>query len=369
MIKRGLALSLVLGLASIAQAGAVVDLVPPCDPCAGGATVTVDILLNQDTGSDVYVRLAELHMDDTDPALVLSNFQWAFGAVGHYKDEDLAGGPAGVACAYYYEVVGDLGPNPGAQLLLPADGSQVLIGAVDVTLPLADGAYTLDVMNADESDPDLNAVVAFGFDLGDDPVTSWRAFDGNLTGGQVAINVGSAAISYVSSAPAGALPGEALASTLPRLTDNIVKLTFSGNVPAVPAAGEIEINELLAAGGFGADLSASFSFAIDGGDPTVLVIQDTSNTLQNETWYAIRNLGAWAGVSNFEVQYALVYGDSDDNARTDALDVNNIWLNRGDPAPPDSRQDVDANGRVDALDVNSAWLNRNSAAPAKPAGH
>lgn len=236
---------------------------------------------------------------------------------------------------------------------------QILVTG-SLTAPGVEGDYELRATN----------VFANVIKQGEDGNPFWAteaAGVGTVT--NLTITVGLPACSYSSSDPAGALPGDPLVSTLPRLTGNILKLTFTCDLSSVPTAGEIEINELLDGGGFGADLSSSFGFAIDGGDPTVLVIEDTSNTLSNETWYAIRNIGGWTGVSNFEVQYAVVYGDSDDNARTDALDVNNIWLNRGDPSPPDSRQDVDANGRVDALDVNSAWLNRNSAAPAKPTAH
>ena len=230
MFKRGLALSLVLGLASVAQAGAVLEFVVP--PYGAGDTVSVDIVLKQDpVGSNVLIRLAELHMDDTDPALGLSNFQWAFGAVGHYKDEALAGGPEGVACAYYYEVPGDLGPNPGAQLTLPGNGSSVLIGTIDVTLPDPfDQPAWLNVLNADDADPDLSALVAFGFDLGDDPVTAWRASDLSLSGGLYLFEPG-AGCTLDSSAP----PHD---GSLWRTANNCMELTFdAGCVLALPGAG------------------------------------------------------------------------------------------------------------------------------------
>ena len=361
MIKRGLALSLVLGLASVAQAGAVLEFGVP--PYGAGDTVTVDIFLKQDpVGSDVLIRLVELHMDDTDPALGLSNFQWAFGAVVHYKDADLAGGPAGVACAYYYEVPGDLGPNPGAQLTLPGNGSSVLIGTIDVTLPdpFDQPAY-LNVLNADDADPDLVSLVAFGFDLGDDPVTAWRASDLSLSGGLYLFEP-STACTLVSSAP----PHD---GSLWRTANNCMELTCdAGCVLAEPGAGEVEIVELLAGGGYGADLSASFTFTVVGGN--VLQIEENGTVLTNQTWYGVRNVGAWSGVDPFMIHVVVQAGDANGDGRVQFNDLS--FINTGiptDPAMCGDRKDINGDARVQFNDLSAANVSIPSDTIAKPAGH
>jgi hypothetical protein len=117
---------------------------------------------------------------------------------------------------------------------------------------------------------------------------------------------------------------------------------------------------------YGADQSANFTFTIDAGDASILWIQDNANTLPNETWYAFRNTGGWAGVGNFEVQYPVVYGNVNDSAETDVTDVTQVLANRVDPAPFDALEDLNASGAVDVTDVTITLGNRGSLKPAKP---
>jgi len=157
--------------------------------------------------------------------------------------------------------------------------------------------------------------------------------------------------------------------TLWRSRKNIVRLTFDGDLRSTPAPGEIEINELLPGGAFGPDLSASFAIDVEGG--TVLRLQDTGATLQHRKWYAIRNVGNWAGVEDFEVQYLVQMGDCDGNGIVISLDVGCVnagipcFVNCGD----DNRLDIDGDGRVISLDVGVVNGHIGSFSVPKPDGH
>ena len=371
MIRRGLALGLVLGLASVAQAGVVIDLQPTTPaPYAQGSTVTVEAYLYQaPAGVDQDLRLVEMRFTSTDPALTVQNFLWDAGFVvpGHYKDEDLVLGPSGVAVAYTYVNPAELGPNPAAQVTLPGDGTPVLVATMEVVMPGADGTYTLDVANATAPNDDLDATVCYGFglDVGD-PVTCMSPGSG-VTGGTVDLEVSAAPLAVLTEA------SPAAEFTLPRTQGNVVKLTFDRAVPAVPGndgEGELLIREMLVGGGYGGDenVGGTFNIFIDGVDPNVLWIQDSiaAPALANETWYSFQNDGSWAGVASFEMQYPVVFGNVNDSVETDVTDVTQVMGNRADPAPFDALEDLNASGAVDVTDVTATLGNRGSTKPAKP---
>lgn len=77
-------------------------------------------------------------------------------------------------------------PNPLFQITVP-DNGEVQVGSMKVNVgPLQGGIPKfLDAMNDDVADPNFGARVDFGFGGPNDPVTTWRAFDGQLTGGVV----------------------------------------------------------------------------------------------------------------------------------------------------------------------------------------
>lgn len=206
MLTRAFALSVVVGLASVAQAGAVLDLVVPdsANPlnAAGvydpGETVTVALRLGQAGGDERLLRLVHLHFDNTDGALGMGAFDWLSDDATHYQDESpgpaSAGDPAGVASAYYYESDTDLGPNPARQLTLPA-GGDVLVATLEVTMPEFAGVYVLDALSAASS-------VSFGFEIPLDPTFVTFLRPGNpppddLTGGDFSFTV--AAVASVAS--------------------------------------------------------------------------------------------------------------------------------------------------------------------------
>jgi len=132
---------------------------------------------------------------------------------------------------------------------------------------------------------------------------------------------------------------------------------------------QVEINELLPEGAFGPDLSASFSFDVEGG--TVVRIQDSGATLEHRKWYAIRNVGNWPGVAPFEIHYLVQMGDCDGDGVVISLDVGcvNAGIPCIDNCGDENRKDMDADGKVLSLDVGAVNAHLGSFAVPKPTGH
>jgi hypothetical protein len=64
------------------------------------------------------------------------------------------------------------------------------VGELAVTYPLAPGAYLLDILNADDPDPNHGAEIQWGFGSAADPMDSTsplRANTGGITGGQICV--------------------------------------------------------------------------------------------------------------------------------------------------------------------------------------
>jgi hypothetical protein len=171
----------------------------------------------------------------------------------------------------------------------------------------------------------------------------------------------------VCEAPALASQVPACDDTLPRFQNNAVELTFAGPMAGgAPAAGQVLVQELLAGGGFGPDLSANFTFTVV--SPTVLRVRDNAATLVNGKWYGIRNTGGWSGSQNFEVDYVAVYGDSNNDRVNDFGDLSFIFAFLG-PATPTDRSDVNSDGVVDFGDLSAAFSFIGSFDPGKPDNH
>ena len=369
MLKRGLTVLVLLASASLARGAAVVELVAP--PSTNpfnppgyydlGETVTIEINLSQSAGEDHLVRLVQLDFNATHVDLGLSApaVAWEFGE-RHYFESP--GQRPGMASATYYgdpdPVNPDLGPNADYQLLLPGDGS-LKVGEFEVTLPGTAGDYALDVMNAGDSDVNKGAKLAFGFGLDpSDPVTIWRAYDGDLTGGTLTLHVVDQALSV-------SLPG--FDESLWRLQSNFVRLTFDRPITA-PGAGEVLVQALLDGGAFGPDLSASFSFTVVDSDK--LEIKETSPVLSHRTWYVIRSTGAWTAVAPFRVHYVVQLGDANNDGLVLVNDLS--WINSDIPnvsPPDDSRFDINGDGLVLVNDLSVANASIPSVNVEKPSGH
>ena len=216
MFTRGLALCLTLAFVSVAQAGAVIELVDPLNPMnaayMGGETITVDYSVSDvaDPGR-IHVRMLQFDMNESDPALVLNSFEFGYVSQAicrmvpsmcgssHAAFVDLADAD-GALVAASCTVMGEDGMS---QMVLPFEGAPTPntgVGHLSLTLPAYVGPgedhYMLDVMNVGAfgpghgtPDPTNNgARIKFGFG-GADPMTTWTAPGGDLTGGMLDITV------------------------------------------------------------------------------------------------------------------------------------------------------------------------------------
>lgn len=390
MIARcGLALLLSVVAATAVQAAVVVVLEPETPPPYGGP-LDVGVFLRQDAPGDNHLlRLVQFDLTVTVDVPELERLGLDFppphNGISFWDFTSLAGcaGDEGV-CGNGYLINDSLDaaedddelvrPNmvwisfielveseERQIMLLGDDALLVKVGVITVNVPIFDGVYHLDVLNAGEADSDLGAEIHWGFgtDEPPDPLTEVRANTGGITGGELDICVGiDCRVNLLSSIP------ECDAS-LPWLADGCIELTFDGPPGAAPSPGDVEIRALLDAGAVGPDISSNFLFSVVG---NVLRIEEDGDVFANNTWYGVRNVGGWSEASNFEQMYVVVYGDSTGDGRTSAFDANDIWNNRIDPAPACSRRDLNSDGRVNAFDANIAWNNRGDS-PDPPTGH
>ncbi len=200
MIKRRMALCAVLAFAAVAVADIEIDLRPATPgPYTPGGVVNVEAwFVDMDsghpiTGEDILFRGYQLDFTLTDDTLKL--------------------------------------PDQMNMESLPA-GGEMLVGNLDVTV---DDDGMLDVMKPEE-DEGLGAWVKFGFGQdGDDPVITWRAFTGELTGGQLSMSV-AGTLSIVSSVP----PDSAIDARQPSDVDGTdssgwseISITFDGDASDV----------------------------------------------------------------------------------------------------------------------------------------
>jgi hypothetical protein len=147
-------------------------------------------------------------------------------------------------------------------------------------------------------------------------------------------------------------------------------LTFDKDL-VLPAAGQVQLRELLAAGAFAADLSGSFTFSIvnnGSGQPRILRIVENGTVLTDRKWYAITNNG-WVGVAAFKVDIVHLTGDADGNGRTLGADASLINSQISPLLQPDKRTDIDGNGRVLGADFSLANSKISPLAVTKPTGH
>ena len=421
----GMALGLVLAAASAVQAGTQIRLVPqnvssnllnPLGHYLPGEVVNVNVYAVQTpAGPDHLLRLAKFHFDATSASLTIGAIAFQpFSTTGHYVDNSLATGPAGIAAAYFFANAANLGPNPTNQLPMLGIGTPALIASFPVTMPAAAGAYTLDLMNAAGANNDVKAAVTYGFGCApatpcanglhvDDvfPVTTDRPGAG-LTGGTLSLTTNTPTVEIPPAFNPLVVP--AITDTHPadlgnlwRNNQQVIRIVFTQNI--APAAGPlanpgIEIRELLAgptpntapsanfAGGlFGPNLNVgtNFTFSVEndatqGNTPRVLRILDTlagnQTDLLHRKWYTIQNVGGFAGASRFRLDYRSMAGDADNNGLVNAIDVGAV---NGNPSPfgaDNKRWDIDGNRIVNAIDTGAA----NSFVPTggfllKPTGH
>ncbi len=328
-------------------------------------------------GPCLNVRLPRTHDKNTQTPVDDIHF-WNFNTVfecgspqdpdcgkAHLVDSDLTGSrPNLISVAYYGDLAAsNLQDAPNLQLNLPASAS-LLIGRLEVTMPnpMPAQCMTLDLLNAPQTNPDAGGEVRYGFGVAaGDPILGFRANTGGLVGGTT---------QFCSDGCNSHLVLNQLTypcdSSLPRLANNTIRLPFNAAI-AAPTSGQVRISTIGAGGGFGPDLSASFTFSVLPGN--ILKIVENGTVFANGTWYAIRNDGTWPGVCDFEVTYVAVTGDSDNTLLNDFADLSFIFGNLTGAASDTDRSDMDASTFVDFADITFAFGFNGSTAPLKPGGH
>ncbi len=425
MFVRGFSLigCLCLAVASVAQAGVAVTLVPKTPgPYAQGEKVLVDVMINQDpVGADRLLRFAQLDFNARDSALTLRqplshnkgtlitgddiNF-WNFGTVACGDVPPVlseCGTPACAAllseCGSTHFIIdrgslflppgdgiisitfGSDGSDPAAvllgeslnlQIMLPGDGSMYRIGTTEVTMPGADGTYTLDVLNAAETHPDKGGQFRWGFGLvGGDPITVWRASAGDVTGGTLDMVVGtvttpSTVQKWESSNPHAPRVAEARidlgqSPTEPRFLGlNKVVVTFDNPIdPASATAANVSVSGC-GLGDVAVDLTGTTVTVSTAASDTELVIE-FSPKLPNVGRYlmdvsaVLGGNGAAVAGATTQIAYALL-GDATGDRRVTAQDVGGVRSFVGlDPIDPNVafnvRSDATNDGRITAQDV------------------
>jgi len=222
MLRRALSLCAVLGFASAAHAGAIISLTPSL-PANGvayqpGEVVNVDVYAQLTAGTPsvpgpsgttntIRVRLMQFDLADSDPALLIT-------PVGHHPTQetqpfagaipfwDFSGSTicAGdeLSCGTNYFVDGSLSAtdhilnttytgttSSGSFMITLNQLALKQVGEFDVTMPGEGGAFTLDVLNADETDINLGAELRWGFGSASDPTdpSSPLRANGSTAGG------------------------------------------------------------------------------------------------------------------------------------------------------------------------------------------
>ncbi len=165
--------------------------------------------------------------------------------------------------------------------------------------------------------------------------------------------------------------------TLWRSAHNVIRLTFDAPL-TTPTPGQIRIEQLLPEGAFGPDMSTNgFAFTVenDGGNrPRILKIQEpvfpTPSVLTHRTWYAIRNIGEWTGVTSFEIQYLVQMGDVNNDGKVLANDLSAIFPKiPTNPAGDQERADINGDAKVLANDLSAVFPRIPSNTVTKPSGH
>ncbi|MBI1824976.1 MAG: hypothetical protein HY287_17395 [Planctomycetes bacterium] len=304
MLRRGLAFSSFMCLATVVRAGAVVDVVPDkaCYVAGVDTTATVDIKLHQSpVGADHYLRFTQLDFATNDsnmkgrlsfPLTHLAGgnpdiFGWLFTGTGScvnstdatcgqghflevpmcastspnpgkYCTADADCGGALNSClgkarsslmsrTYYFTNPANLGTNTTDQVLLKGDGTAVTVARVTISLSgLAANDYALNVIDAAQANPDLGGGdVRYGFGpdapAPADPVTKLRA-PTDLTGGTGTIHVATICDGGVNVHLVSSDPTSG--HSLWRSAKNIIRLRFSGVINALPVSSDILVREM-----------------------------------------------------------------------------------------------------------------------------
>ena len=184
--RLAIAMVLMLGATSVAHAGAEINLVsdPEKSLYNPGEAITVSIyatMTEQPINDPVLLRFVQLDFNATDPQIGLPASMDFVNPLGIYAEfEDL---PIPTTWYRLPQII------PGAMIELIL-GEDVLLGTVDITAQVEKlgTTRTLDLLNPSEQEMEEGGSLWFGYGVDeDDPVTHWRASDGDLTGGTLDI--------------------------------------------------------------------------------------------------------------------------------------------------------------------------------------
>ena len=181
------------GVARAQESEVVVELVPdPPGPYSGGESVTVDVWLHSQVSFDAFLNVVQLDFSESAPALSMdATVIFDLSAIPMPRDDYATSPELPVPVVWVFHD----GPIfPENMLPLPAGGS-LHIGSIGVQLPTDPGTYRLDAMNVDDPSEVRGAriLTMFSPDGGD-----WRAFTGEITGGNFAFVVNDPPIPTVS---------------------------------------------------------------------------------------------------------------------------------------------------------------------------
>jgi len=175
---------------------AEIQLVPSHPgPFLIGERISVELLVRRLAPADtVYLRLMQFAFQDTDPQLTLA---FSGLSAGHefwdYSSTPLCQTTPPSCGAGYWEFGGFTGDMiistvyagfseaPNAQLPLLGDTTPTRMAYVDVIMPWTPGVFRLDALHAGATNIDFGARLDFGFDWR----TTWTAYAGTITGGQL----------------------------------------------------------------------------------------------------------------------------------------------------------------------------------------
>ncbi|MEK6676457.1 MAG: hypothetical protein AABZ47_12500, partial [Planctomycetota bacterium] len=198
-------------------------------------------------------------------------------------------------------VVGNA-PFPTGMVIEDVAITPQVLCAGSLTAPMTPGMYTLTLSN-------VFANVIKDGETGTPFYKTEQAGVGNIT--NLSIEVIPEETRCVSSSPS-------CDQSLWRTANNTLSILFDDAITA-PAAGEVQVNELMAGGAFGADISGSFTFTVENGN-TLRVRENGDSALDHRIWYAVRNTGAWSGVAAFKVDLVVMIGDANNDNRVQAID-------------------------------------------------
>ncbi len=205
MLRYGLCWCAVVGLGSSAHAGALVSLVP-WSPVNGstyqvGEQVRVNVFVQLDASmpSTIRTRMLQFDVSDTSPGLtllpVLNHPQASIGPIPFWNfggtavcagDETTCGGNHFIDGSLVSDDMLNITyigfTTDGNSQLVLRQAFPTLVGSLTVIMPQTQGAYYLDLLNADTPEDYDGADIRYGFGSIEDPgINILRAQDGEIT--------------------------------------------------------------------------------------------------------------------------------------------------------------------------------------------